>query len=271
MKHLQRLDALLVKRLSLIEKRLRFVISVVVLTGLMLVSTLFYFDKLVFFIPAFFLMNYATVYFSVLEGIEHFEWFSLFFMPLALTISSYLFYFLFPARWITRLIFIIFFAISYYALLLCSNIFNVGVEKSLQLYRAAFSVNFFYQTILSFLVLNTLLSFHLNFFLNGLAVGGLIFLFALQLLWTVKLNHHLQKDIMIYALFIALIIGQLAIVVSFLPVKLTIASLLLTASYYSLTGFVYNLYDQRLFKETVREYAVVFVFAVVITLLSISW
>ena len=88
-----------------------------------------------------------------------------------------LFYFLFPTRWITRIPFIIFYSISVYAMFLVSNIFNVGVEKSLQLYRAAFSVNYFYQSLMVFLFANLILSLKLNFFL-----GGLLFL-SLDRLW----------------------------------------------------------------------------------------
>lgn len=268
---LRRINTFLIKRFTPIEKRLRFVFSVVLLTSLMLISTLFFFDKFFIFLPLFFMSNFVAVYFSVLEGIEYFEWFGLFFMPLTLALSSYFFYFLFPARWITRLLFIIFFAVSYYAILLCSNIFNVGAEKSLQLYRAAFSVNFFYQTIISFFLLNAILSFHLNFLVNGFIVGGLMFLFALQLFWTVKLDHHLTKEIVVYALFVAVVIGQIAIVLSFTPIKLTISALLLTATYYSLSGIIYSYYDQRLFKETVREYIFVFAGALIIAILTLSW
>jgi len=71
-------------------------------------------------------------------------------MPIVLSIAFYMFYFLFPVRWITRIPFIALYAIAIYATLLCSNIFSIGVEKSLQLYRAAFSINFLFQMFASF-------------------------------------------------------------------------------------------------------------------------
>src|SRR3990170_2589378 len=110
-----------------------------------------------------------------------------------LTLSFYLFYFLFPVRWLTRLPFIVLYGISIYAVLLCSNIFNVGVEKSIQLYRAAFSINFFYQAVVFFLFNNALFSFKLHFIFNSLLVFLTAFLLGFQFIWTVKLDLRVEK------------------------------------------------------------------------------
>ncbi|OGK13076.1 hypothetical protein A3B40_01060 [Candidatus Roizmanbacteria bacterium RIFCSPLOWO2_01_FULL_37_16] len=254
-----------------IEKRFRFVISALLLSLLMLISTFFLFEKSGIFIIIFFLSCFILTYFSLLEGIENIEWFTHFFMPVVLTISFYLFYFLFPVRWLTRLPFIFLYAVSIYAVLLCSNIFNVGVEKSLQLYRAAFSINFFYQTVVSFLIYNTLFSFKLNFIFNFIVIMIITFLLSLQLIWTVKLDLPLNKNTLLFSLLTALILAQLALLGSFVPLKSTILSLFLTSSYYCLSGLIYNFLDERLFKETIREYVFVWITVLLITILSISW
>ncbi len=259
------------KRSLKIPKRFRFVISTMILSGVMLVSTAFYFDKAIFFIPLLIGLTYILTYFSLLEGIEKIEWFSLFFMELLVSLSFYLIFFLFPSRWITRVPFVLLYAISLYAMLLCSNIFNVGVEKSLQLYRAAFSVNFFYQSFILFLLLNTLFSFKLDFFLNGLIVGGLVFLLSFHLIWTNKLRVDLEKENMIYSLFIAAVIAQGGMILSFVPLKTSVFALFLTAAYYSVAGLIYHNFDKRLFKETIREYLFVLTFTFLIMILTISW
>ncbi len=259
------------KKILKIEKRFRFVISAVVLTAALLFSTFFFFDKAIFFVPLLAILSYWFTYFSLIEGIEKIEWFTLFFIPVSLTVSCYLFYFLFPGRWLTRIPFVGIYGVSIYAVLLCSNIFNVGVEKNLQLYRAAFSVNFFYQTFISFLIFNLLFIVGQSFFINGLIVGGSSFLLSLHLFWSIKLDHYFEKNIVLYALLVGLVLVQLAVVLSFVPIKSTIAALFLIASYYSLTGLIYNYIDQRLFFETIREYAIVLVFVFLIVLLSISW
>ncbi len=254
-----------------VEKRLRFAGSAVLLSLLMLISTAFFFNASIVFIPLLIIFSYLLTYFSVLEGVERVEWFTLFFMPVALTIAFYLSYFLFPSRWLTRLPFIFIYGISVYAVMLCANIFNVGVEKSLQLYRAAFSINFFYQTIVSFLFFNIIFSLKLNFLLNGFLVGLTVFVMSLQLLWTIKLEGAISREIQLYSLLAAVTIGQLAMVLSFVPLASTIFSLFLTATYYSLIGLIYNYLAQRLFKETVREYLLVLLVVTIIVLLSVSW
>jgi hypothetical protein len=260
------------KRFIKVEKRFRFVISAVVLTLAILSSTFFFFEKSYLFIPVLIALAYFFTYFSVLEGIEKVEWFTLFFMPVLLTVSFYLFYFLMPGRWLTRLPFIAIYGISVYAVMLCSNIFNVGVEKNLQLYRAAFSVNFFYQTLVGFILFNLIFSFKQNFFINGIIVGIFGFLLSLHLFWTIRLkNSHFEREIILFSLLVGFVLMELAIVLSFVPVKSTIFALFITGSYYGASGLIYNYIDERLFKETVREYLIVWGFVFVITLLSISW
>ena len=259
------------KRAVKIEKRLRLVISVFISTGLVVFSTFFYFDKAPMFIPLLFVASFLLTYFALLEEIEETDWFGLFFMPVSLTIFFYLFYFLFPGRWLTRIPFIFVYGISLYAVLLSANIFNVGVEKNLQLYRAAFSINFFYQTFLAFIIFNILFSLKGFFLINMLIVGGAGFLLSLHLFWTIKLDKRLNREIVNYALFVAILLAELALFVSFIPLRSTIAALFLTASYYSLGGVVYSFIDQKLFRETIREYAFVWIFVLAITILSISW
>jgi len=254
-----------------IEKRLRFVISALILTGLLVVATFFSFNRALYALPVVILATYFFTYFSIVEGIEKIEWLTLFFMPLVVTISFYFFYFLFPGRWLTRLPFALGYFISIYAVLLCSNIFNVGVEKSLQLYRAAFSINFFYETIALFFISNIFLSTKQGFFINGIALGGISFIFSIYLFWTIRLKDHFERESLNYALLIGTIFFEIAVILSLIPIKSTIFSLFITTSFYSLTGLIYSYIDQRLFKETIREYLVVLAFVSLILLLTLSW
>ncbi len=108
-----------------IEKRIRFVVSTVSLTLLILLSTFFFFDKAIIFIPILIAASYGACFFSIYEGIEKLEWYMLFVIPVLLSVAMYLFYFLFPVRWLTRIPFITIYSITMYATLLSSNIFNV--------------------------------------------------------------------------------------------------------------------------------------------------
>ena len=259
------------KKAVKIDKRLRLVISVLILGSLMLFSTFFNFDKAPFFLPIFIITTYLLSYFSLLEGIKKIGWFGLFLMPELITLFFYLFYFLFPGRWLTRLPFIFIYEISIYAVLLCANIFNVGVEKNLQLYRAAFSINFFYQAVVSFLFYNVLFSFRYSFLINMIGAGISAFLLSLQLFWSIRLNRHLEKEVVTYSLFMVLLMMEITLVASFIPLRTAVYALFLTATYYSATGIIHHHIDEKLFAETVREYVSVWIFVLVITLLSLNW
>jgi len=254
-----------------IDKRVRFVVSAGLLGGIMLFATFFNFDRAIIFIPLIIILTFFFTYFSLVEGIEKMGWFGLFLMPILVSVSFYLFYFLFPGRWLTRIPFLIFYEISIYATLLTSNIFNVGVEKSLGLYRAAFSINFLYQAIVSFLFFNLIFALQSAFILNGILTGAIGFLLSLNLFWSIRLKKYLEREVLLYAAFVGLVIGELALLISFLPLQVSVYSLFMAASYYSLAGLVYNYIDEKLFRETIREYILVFGFVLIITFLSLSW
>lgn len=255
-----------------IEKRLRFVISSLLLTTLVLISTFFSFDFVWLFVPIFIIFSYFFTYFSLLEDIEKVEWTALFIMPVIFTVVCYSFYFLFPVRWLTRVPYLFIYSVSMYALFLTSNIFNVGVEKSLRLYKAAFSVNYFYQTFLIFLSSNILFSLREYFIVNAIGVGVVSFALATQLFWTIKLDLELSTEVRNHALFVGLLMAETALVLSFLPLQGSVLSLILASTYYSLGGLTSAHLDNRLFRSTIREYVVVIIFVwVVAGLTLIGW
>lgn len=238
---------------------------------LFILSSFFEFNAAWIFVPVFIITAYIFTYFSILEGIEKTEWFTLFLMPVLFTVSFYLFFHLFPIRWLTRVPFITMYIISFYAISLTSNIFNVGVEKNLQLHRAAFSVNYFYQSLLFFILCNVLLSFKVNFLINSVIVFMVTVPLSVQLFWTVELDKNFNNQLLSYSLFNALIMGELAMLMSFIPLKSTLLSLFLTACYYSVSGATYHFIDQRLYKNVVKEYMIVVVVVLILSVLSISW
>ncbi len=254
-----------------VSKRQRFVISTLILTLFIFVSSFLTFNQIKYFV--FFVAGtvYFLTFFSILEGVEKIEWLTLFILPVYFTVAFVLFYFLLPVRWLTRLPFIIIFGISIYAILLSSNIFNVGVEKSLQLFRAAFSVNFLFLTLTLFLIFNLVWSFQLNYFINFVLIFLLTFPINLQFLWSINPKTILEPLIIKYSFLITLIIAEIGLVFSFVPIKSTLLAIFLTACFYSLIGLFQAYIEERLFRERIREYIFVFIFVFIITILSISW
>ena len=239
---------------------------------LLTVSSFFAFtDSWYIFIPIIFLVSYITTYFAVFEGIDRVEWYMLFVVPIMLAVALYLFYSLLPVRWLTRLPFLILFSLGYYAVLLTMNIFNVGVERSLQLYRAAFSINYLTQTFIVFLFSLVILSFRMNFILNAFIIAVLALLISMQLFWTVRLEKAFDRRLLVFGGVLALLLFEVSLLVSFMPIRINVIALILTSFYYSLTGIVYNYLADRLFKNTLREYAFVMIFVLFITVLTLQW
>jgi len=255
----------------IIEKRIRFVISTAGLTLLLLISTFFFFDKAFLFIPLLIAGSYLATFFSVFEGIEKIEWYMLFILPVLLSVALYLFYFLFPVRWLTRIPFILVYGVSMYATLLSSNIFNVGVEKNLQLYRAGFSVNYLIQTMVFFLLGNVLASFHWGFLANAFVFGLLAGAMSLQLYWSIRLDMHLRKEVVNHAWLTAVVIAQGSLLLSFFPLQESLFALVVAVLYYSIAGLTHLHLDERLFKQNVREYATILIVILGILFISVSW
>jgi len=252
------------------EKRVRLVISTLLMSVLFLFSTFFFFDKAFIFIPLLIIFTYLLTFFALLEGIEKNEWFMLFLMPILFTVAAYLFYFLFPVRWLTRIPFIVIYGTSIYALLLASNIFNVGVEKNLQLYRAGFSVNYFFQTVIFFLMANVIASFHWGFLANAIVFSALAFVLSFQLYWSIRLDLHIRREVFQYALLTTLIVGEVSMLLSLLPVEASIYGLAISVCYYCVAGLTHLFIDERLFKHSLREYITILVVIGIIVFLSFS-
>lgn len=255
----------------IIEKRIRFVISTLGLMLLLLVSTFFFFDKASLFISILIVASYGATFFSISEGIEKIEWYMLFLMPVLLSVAMYLFYFLFPVRWLTRIPSILIYGISMYAVLLSSNIFNVGVEKNLQLYRAGFSVNYFIQTMVFFLLGNVLVSFHWGFLANALIFGLIAGAMSLQLYWSIRLDMHLRREVFNHAWLTAILVGEGSLLLSFLPLQESIFALVIAVLYYCITGLTHLHLDDRLFKHSITEYTTILIVILAILFLSMGW
>lgn len=261
----------LVKLFNKVGKRRRFIIATVSMTLLYLVFSFQSFSQAKYFVIVMALAAYFFSFFSVLEDISGLEWLMLFVLPMYFTAVYCLFYFFFPGRWLTRLPYSIFYAVSIYAIMLSSNIFNVGATQALQLFRAAFSINYLYLTITSFLTYNLILSLKLNFLMNFVLFFILTLPLAWQFIWSINPRTFFAKDTLKMALIMSFIIGEAALVMSFMPIKANILSLLISACFYSLGGLFHAHLENRLFAERIREYIFVLLFIFGIAMLTIKW
>ncbi len=268
------IPSLLTKRwvrfVNYIPKRIRIIVMTLLMTSIVTIATFFPFtSSWEYFLVILAVTAYVTTYIAVFEGIDGVELIMLFIMPVIFVLSLYVFYSLLPVRWLTRLPFLALFSLGYYAMLLSSNIFNIGVEKSIQLYRAAFSVNYISQTLIIFVFSIVLLSFRLNFFISSIFLGGVMFITSVQILWTVKLSEHIYKDMLMYSGVTSIIMIEFMILLSFIPLAINVYALIVTTGYYSISGILTNHVGDRLFKAVIREYVFVFFFVIAIGLLTL--
>lgn len=261
----------LLKLFGRIGKRRRFIITTFTLASALTISSFFSFQDIYIFVPILFLVVYVGTFFSVLEDITDHEWVMLFLHPVYLTLVFYLFYFFLPQRWLTRLPFIVFYTISIYAVLLSQNIFNVGVSKSIQLFRAAYSVNFLFLTISTFLTYSLIVSLRMYFFFNFLFILLTTIPLALHLLWSIEPASKVRRSLLRQSVFIALLIAEIGMLLSFMPINQSIYALILTSLYYGLCGLFQVYHQGSFFKERIREFIFVFIFTLIIFVLGTRW
>ncbi|PIZ64590.1 hypothetical protein CO051_05765 [Candidatus Roizmanbacteria bacterium CG_4_9_14_0_2_um_filter_39_13] len=261
-----------VKHVNYVPKRIRIIAMTLVMLLVLAIATFFPFNtSWMYFVPILIVFAYLTTYIAIFDGIDGIELFMLFIMPVLFVLALYVFYSLLPVRWLTRIPFLALFSLGYYAMLLSANIFNIGVEKSIQLYRAAFSVNYISQTLIIFISAIVILSFRLNFIVTSFFLGGVMFVASLQCLWTVNLNERIEGELLKYSAASSLILIELMILLSFVPLEINVYALIVTTTYYSVLGIVTNYVGNRLFKTVAREYIFVLIFVCVIGLMTLQW
>lgn len=257
--------------LAFLDKRQRFAFQTLILTVGLLATQLIWEDYRFLMVGVLSIASYILTAWSLSEDIKGVEWLLLFILPVLFTTSVSLFYFLLPGRWITRLAVAVIFAVGTYASLLVENIYNVAVARSIQLIRAAQSVGLLISLVVVFLSTSIVFSIKAYFWQNMLVLTPIAFVLALQSLWSVKLERTLSPKIILYALVVSAGVGEAATVMSFWPVQVATASLFLTACFYALVGIVQQYFLERLFRNTIREYILAFVFTLVVTFITTRW
>jgi len=190
----------------------------------------------------------------------------IFILPLFYTMACALFYFLVPARLITRVGMTTLYALGLYSLLLSENIFIVSSIRTIALLSSARTVSFIVTLLSYFFMANVVFTLHLNIFVTLLFVFAFSFPLILHTIW----SHTLESDFrshLDWVSLIALCIAETALVLWFWSTTPTIIALFLTCLFYILVGISQIWLDKRLFKGVMWEYiwVAVIVFIVFVT------
>ncbi len=254
-----------------LDKRQRFALQTVFLTIGLLVTQLIWDDYRFFIVGILSVSSYILSVYSLKEDIKGIDWLILFILPVLFTASVSLFYYLLPARWIIRLIVGGMFSIGIYACLLVENIYNVAAERSIQLLRAAQSIGLMITLIVVFLSVSIIFSTRSISLFNMIEIIPLVFILSLQSIWAVNLEERITFELILYSVVVALSIGELAFALSFWPIQISTAALLITATYYSLVGIIQQHMMGRLFRNTIKEYIFAIIFTILIAFISTNW
>jgi hypothetical protein len=216
-------------------------------------------------------LTYLFSAWSLREGLDGIEWLTVLILPSLYTAGVGLFYFLLPARWLTRLPVAMAYGLGMYALLLTENIFSVASIRTIQLFRAAQAVGFLLTLVTAFFLYDTILSFRLAFWVNSLFIFAVSLPIVLQGLWSVKLEKRIRDQDWPYIFGLSLIMAEAAGAISFWPVNVASGSLFLISVMYIVLGLSQQHLAHRLFARTIQEYLGVGLAVLAIILLTTHW
>ncbi len=235
-------------------KRQKIIIASVLVTFGLLSTQLVDFNLRFRFIAGLGILAGILSLWALREGLNLTKAVILLILPTFFTVAVASFYFLLPVRWLTRLPAAFFFGLFFYLLLLSQNVFNVASIRTIPLYRAASTATFLFTLLSGFFIFNVIYAFKLLFLWNGLLVFAVSFPLILQVLWSIEMEDRVVLSIIVQSLILALILGELALALSFWPIATTIWSLSLSSSMYVLVGITTQVLRGRLDKRMVWEY-----------------
>jgi len=263
---------LLILILPHMNKRARFILSAFILgIGLLFIQSIS-FSWRYLAVGFWSILALPLCLWSLREGLTFkVEWFITPILPVFFCAAVALFYFLFPQSLVYRISIFLFFSFGIYIVLLSENIFTVATLRTIALLRAAQAIGFLLTLLTVFFLYNTVFSFRLFPWWNAISVFFISFPLFFQSLWTVDLEKKMDVKILLFAIIFSLIVAQLALVVSLLPVNVLTGSLFLTCASYVLLGMASAEISGRLFQKTIHEYLAVGGLMFLALLLTTSW
>lgn len=253
-----------------LTKRQEFVLATILLTVGLFLTELVPAELrflMVFALSVFAFCVSAIVLRDDLGGVE---WFTLLSLPALFTCGVTLFYFLLPARWISRVPVASLYAIGMYALFLTENIYNVNSasNRAIALVRAAHSVGFILTIVSYYFILQATFAFRFPVLILSLIVFAISFVLALQALWAIEFHSGISRRVYEISFGVAVTLSMFAWTFSFWPVKLTQTVLFLSTVFYSSVGLGQQYLVERLYKKTALEFFIVTTIVLGIILLS---
>lgn len=258
------------KRELNITKRQRFVIAVLLLSLALfftehnLGKSGFYITIVISFITS--ILFFISMYKDIKGNIN----LQMFVLPCLYTLAFGLFYFLVPARFISRVVLTSLYGIGLYSLFLSLNIYAVASIRTIALLSSARTVTFIITLISFFFLSNVLFTLRFSIIPTSILMYVFSFLLILQSIWTITLEKSITKHLAWVALQ-ALCLMEVTLLLWFWPSTPTVISLFLTGFFYTIVGLSHIWYERRLFKGVIWEYLWVAVIVFFILIFFTSW
>ncbi|MDD2823336.1 MAG: hypothetical protein PHQ59_04640 [Candidatus Daviesbacteria bacterium] len=257
------------ERLSLGKRHKIIIVSIVLSFGL-LSTQLVPFYLTYRFIAGLALLAFALSIWALWEGLNSLKAIVLMILPTAFTLAVASYYFLLPVRWLTRFPVAIAFGLVFYTLLLSQNVFNVASIRTIPLYRVASTTVFVLTLITAYMLFNVVFSLNLFFIWNGVAVFLISFPLILQVIWSLDMEG-LNSFILVWSAILALIVGEMALSLSFWPIAKPMSSLIISTGLYVTLGIATHTLKDRLNRVDVWQFLGWGLGVFLIAVLTTSW
>lgn len=271
------------------QKRTKFILVSFVIAFLLWLTTTAQVDYRFGFVLAVASVAYilsAWVLFDDLKGVE---WITLMVLPVMFTMGSGLFSNFLPTAFpgilgktfsvetsqlladVFKIGYFLLFGLGMYGVLLIENIFSVASIRTIQLFRAARSVNFILTLVTSLFFFTVALSLKLAFWWVMPISFVVSFVLAYPSLWSVDLKNNFGPEVLRFAIASSWVIAILSGVLCFWPIKPFMGGLILTSGLYAMFGVLEQRLSSRVYLESVFEYGVTVLIIVVVGFLTTSW
>ncbi len=221
------------------------------------------------FVALFSLLTYGIASWALSDDLQKHERWTIVPFPAWYATAVAAFYVVLPEHWGSRVGLLVLFGLGMYAILLTSNIFSVAKGRSIQLLYAAHASQLFFTLLISLLLTNTIFSFYLPFYWIVLLIGIVHFPLIFHSIWAIRLNYPVEKEVQQLAVLLTLMIMSVTLSLTFFPLSVWQYALLVMSVLYMGLGIFQSYLKGRLFSRTLREYAMVAGFTIVMFLLIV--
>jgi hypothetical protein len=238
---------------------------------LLLVATSTSFVSTAFEAAAVVVIVYGLSVWSLQPGLNPEEFLTLLALPTLLTVGAVLLseqLNVVPWRYFLPVAF----GVGLYLTLLVENIFHVAASQVIPLLRAARTVGYLLTLGTMFILATLVFNLRMISYVNALVmflVGGVV---VSQALWSVRsLGMQKRGWLLSASLVSALVMGELALLLGFWPVRPLMAGLVMATMTYFLIGVVEHDWQNNLDRRTVIEYTVVGSLVLLLLIFTTSW